>query len=111
MPKQLRLEEMIDAARLASPGPSALRALADISARQLEAIGSTLAEALAEHLGVDCGDTTCEEEAFAGCCTPFYARHVGQPCPEPLRDFDPREWTLSDGTELYEATGEPVTEG
>lgn len=102
MAKQLNIDEMLDAARLAKM-PGAEKFVAAV-----EGLANDLAQELAEHLGVDCGAATFEGVAFAGTCAPFYAKTPDQVCPEALRDFDATEWRTEEGEEAPRAETEKV---
>ncbi len=78
MTKLLTLDEMLDVLEIIQ------HPAAPNIARQLEAVGDLMAQAIAEKLGVECGDTHREESAFAGTCAGFFPATPGQPCPEPL---------------------------
>lgn len=103
MTKQLRLEEMRDCAT--DTGDPELVAKANAFASKVSALGQEFGQVLAAHFGVICGQTAFEPEAFAGCCTEFYAKEIGQPCPEAMRNYDATEWTTQDFTDLNPETG------
>ena len=50
----------------------------------------------------------CEREDFGGTCATFYATNIGQPCPEPLQNYDEGEWSTEDGTDLDSETGKEI---
>jgi hypothetical protein len=93
MTKLLNLDEMLDCAKeIGLPQ-------ADAWAGELETIGSTMAAAIADKLGVVAGDATAEGVAFAGTCAPFNPAFEGQPCPDALDQFDPEgDWGAWDAT-------------
>ena len=103
MTKQLRADEMIAVALLTDSED--LKRQAMEFSQLLESISNDFADCMAMHFDVLRGPTTCEEPEFAGCCTPFYAKKVGQPCPEELRAYDETEWQTTDGIELDPETG------
>lgn len=98
MTKLLNLDEMLDCAKeIGLPD-------ADMWAGQLEAIGSTMAAAIADKLGVIAGDASPEGVAFAGTCAPFNPAFEGQPCPDALDQFDPGGDWGSEGEAKQEET-------
>ncbi|WP_262267102.1 MULTISPECIES: hypothetical protein [Microvirga] len=94
MTKLLNLDEMLDCAKeIGLPQ-------ADIWAGELETIGSTMAAAIADKLGVIAGDASAEGVAFAGTCAPFNPAFEGQPCPDALDQFDPDgDWSTGGATD------------
>lgn len=48
-----------------------------------------LAQKLADHYGINKGETTWEGKAFAGLCACFSPKTPDQPCPEPIHEGDP----------------------
>ena len=108
MTKLLTLEEMITCARQCEPEGGHLRDIADQTAKTVELVGSNLAAQIARHLNVKSGPAKCEPAEFSGTCAPFYADRVGQPCPAPLSDYDPSEWSTADGKTLDPETGKPA---
>ncbi len=93
MTKLLNLDEMLDCAKEIG------LADADTWAGQLEAIGSTMAAAIADKLGVIAGDAAAEGVAFAGTCAPFNPAFKEQLCPDALDQFDPEgDWEVADET-------------
>ena len=86
MAKQLTIDEMMECAKDAGmPG-------ADAFIRGFENMATALAQSLAHHLHVTCGDASFQGTALAGTCAPFMPRKPGQPCPEPLAQYDESEW-------------------
>lgn len=87
MTKSLTLNEMLDVIHMTGD----LELHKAIAAR-LDAIGDEMGEHIAAKLGVDFGHTNTEPSAFAGTCGTFMPKFAGQPCPDPLDQFDPSEW-------------------
>ena len=103
MSKQLSLDEMIAAALLSRD--AGLMEKATQFQVVLEFAGNAFARHLADHFGVIAGECKAEEPEFGGTCTPFYAKTIGQKCPEPMLYYDAGEWTTEDGTNLVPETG------
>jgi hypothetical protein len=99
MSKQLNLDEMLWSLKSAgSPNFDRLRAT-------MESLGNEMAGELAALLDIECGAASAEEPEFAGTCVPFYAKRIGQPCPEAISAYDPDEWTDTEGNELRPSDG------
>lgn len=98
MTKLLNLDEMLECAKgIGLPD-------ADMWAGQLESIGSTMAAAIADKLGVIAGDASAEGLAFAGTCAPFNPAFERQPCPDALDQFDPEgDWGAEGETSQEES--------
>ena len=109
MAKQITIAELITLAHDIEPDGGAIRTQADALASAIESMAQPLAEAIAERLGIECGETNYGPEGFGGICTPFYAARIGQACPEVMRDYDTPEWGARDGTDLDDETGEETT--
>ena len=54
----------------------------------IEAHVQKLANALAAHLGIGCGESEADEIAFGGLCTSFFALRHDQACPPCIEQFD-----------------------
>ena len=101
MTKQLTIDEMLSV--LHNMG----HPVANFVRQSVERLADQMAETISEALDVECGSASYEMDC-GGTCVPFYAKKVGQPCPEPMRDFDSTEWTLEeDRTPLDPETGAP----
>lgn len=87
MTKSLTLNEMLDVIHMTGD----LEMYKAIAAR-LDAIGDEMGNHIAAKLDVDFGRTNTEPSAFAGTCGTFLPKFAGQPCPDPLDQFDPSEW-------------------
>lgn len=86
MAKQLNIDEMLDVVHtLEHPCASAWQ-------RVIEHVGTEMAEAIANDLGVECGVASFEGTAFAGTCAPFWPSYEGQEEPEELSFYDQGEW-------------------
>lgn len=86
MSKLLNLDEMLECAeRLNLPQSAKWKA-------DLEQLGTTMAAAIADKLGVKAGDAHSEGPAFAGTCAGFFPATKGQECPSPLDEYDATEW-------------------
>lgn len=86
MAKQLTLDEMLEC--LQARGHPAALSLQNT----LEAIGSAMAQLIAADLHVETGPARFLGTATAGTCAPFTPMVQGQPCPEPLAQYDRSEW-------------------
>lgn len=89
MSYQLRLDEMMDACTAANV-PGGLEMI-----REVEAIAARMANAIAAHLGITCGDASFQGTAFAGTCVPFFPAFEGQPLPDVFAEFkfdNAEEW-------------------
>lgn len=86
MSAQLTLDEMLECLTVLNhPAAGCFKAV-------MEAIGTVMAQALAERLAVRAGSATFQGLALAGTCAPFRPAFPGQPCPSPLASFDPDGW-------------------
>jgi hypothetical protein len=98
MTKLLTADEMLDVLlHIKHPKFNLLKA-------KMEQLADEIGELIAVSLDVDCGPASFEGSAFAGTCVPFLAKRVGQPCPEPLLQFDQTEWCTQEH-DLNPATG------
>lgn len=100
MTKLLTIDEMLAVLHnINHPSVSVIRA-------SVERIADQMGDLISEALGVDSGAASYEMDC-GGTCVPFYAKRIGQPCPEHLMDFDSTEWTDSETTPLDPSTGAP----
>lgn len=84
MAHTLRLEEMVDS--LHQMGETAY---AGIFRRQLELVGTQMAEIIASKLDIDYGPARCEQVEFAGCCATFHPKRADQEEPPfPINQYD-----------------------
>ncbi|HXW72591.1 MAG TPA: hypothetical protein VEK34_14385 [Methylocella sp.] len=87
MTKQLTLDEMLECL-IALRHPSANK-----FQKVIEATADAIAHILARELKVHAGPATFQGTGLAGTCAPFRPSFKGQPCPAPLCDYDPGEWS------------------
>ena len=59
---------------------------------RMEAIGTVMAQALAERLAVRAGPASIQGLTLSGTRAPFRPAFPGQPCPAPLASDDPDGW-------------------
>ncbi len=85
MAYQLKLDEIIEALG------NAEHPLADYLKSAVEALAQIAGEALAAHLGIECGSADCQESAFAGLCMPFWPKYRDQELPPAMSGFDSEE--------------------
>jgi hypothetical protein len=86
MPKILNLDEMLDV--LNEIDPSGRNQDYGQFKRELEALGTRMANVISTRLDVDCTPATSEGTAFAGTCACFYAKFTDQVLPAEIESFD-----------------------
>lgn len=82
MAYQLKADEILEA--LSACGVDGTEELT----QRFEAVVQEMAEKLASHLGIECGEASAQGIAFAGTCVAFLPVEPGQPLPDIFAQYE-----------------------